>query len=339
MKVSKVAILAALGLLVSPAVAQAACPANAVNSSVNAGPSWLPGAGIAGVVSANMAPGVYVTDVDPAYDANCSTPATIGFGRAVSGELEEYIANNGPDGFPGTGDDVIGQRHVVAPSAVLGPNNSAFGNGSSVYGEEEYTQAGPDGVLGTADDVVLKRPVPVSNGTAIGANSHVGHDNSTAIGAGSKSTDTNQVTLGTKDETIRAEGITSQKSKDRQVGPTELVTSDSGGRLATDGGQTFARIDSAEQAITANTALLSQHSARLDTLSKGVAISMALPDVYVESNKRFSIAGNIGGFDGETALGFGAALRLDETWSVNGKLGTDTEFNEMGWTVGARASW
>ncbi len=94
-----------------------------------------------------------------------------------------------------------------------------------------------------------------------------------------------------------------------------------------------------ERAISAHSALLSQHTAELDRHAKGIAIAMALPDAWIESNKRFAVAGSVGGFDSETAIGAAAILRLDDIWSVNGKLGADTDFSEMGWQVGARASW
>lgn len=93
------------------------------------------------------------------------------------------------------------------------------------------------------------------------------------------------------------------------------------------------------QAINAHSALLSGHTAKLDEHGKGIAIAMALPDAWIESNKRFAIAGNIGGFGDETAIGAAVILRLDDVWSINGKLGADTGFEEFGWTAGARASW
>ncbi len=91
--------------------------------------------------------------------------------------------------------------------------------------------------------------------------------------------------------------------------------------------------------LDAHSALLSQHSATLEEHARGIAIAMALPDAWIESNKRFAIAGSVGGFGDETAIGAAAILRLDDVWSVNGKFGSDTSFEEFGWQVGARASW
>lgn len=187
----------------------------------------------------------------------------------------------------------------------------------------------------------------VNDGTAIGANTSVQHDHSTALGAGAKSTNDHQVTLGTEDDTVKAPGIASKKSKDRQTdGDIEIVTSDQGGNLATDGGRTFSRIGSLEadnirqwDAINANTDTLAQHNVHLNKLDKGLAVAMSLPDAWLSDTKSFGVFGSVGGYNGETAIGFAAIGRLNETWSLNAKLGADTSFDEIGWQVGAGAQW
>ncbi len=99
------------------------------------------------------------------------------------------------------------------------------------------------------------------------------------------------------------------------------------------------RIGDAQQAISAHSALLSQHSKRLDEQEKGIAIALSMPDAWLSDKDRFAIAGNIGGFNGETALGFAGIGRINQTWSLNSKIGTDVEFKQFGWSVGARAGW
>jgi uncharacterized coiled-coil protein SlyX len=101
-----------------------------------------------------------------------------------------------------------------------------------------------------------------------------------------------------------------------------------------------------ETRLNAHDAMLSQHAATLDAYgdkledhSKGLAIAMALPDAWLSDKKSFGIFGSVGGFDNETAIGFAAIGRIDETWSLNGKLGADTEFERFGWQVGAGAQW
>jgi hypothetical protein len=91
--------------------------------------------------------------------------------------------------------------------------------------------------------------------------------------------------------------------------------------------------------INANTALLSQHTAKLEDHSKGLAIAMAMPDAWLSDKKRFGVFGAIGGLDGETAMDFAAIGRIDETFSLNAKLGADMDFDQFGWQVGVGAQW
>lgn len=91
--------------------------------------------------------------------------------------------------------------------------------------------------------------------------------------------------------------------------------------------------------LNAHSALLSDHSARLDEHAKGLAIAMAMPDAWLSDKKRFGIFGAVGGFGDETGIGFATIGRLDDTWTINGKLGSDTEFDQFGWQVGFGAQW
>jgi len=94
-----------------------------------------------------------------------------------------------------------------------------------------------------------------------------------------------------------------------------------------------------ETRLNAHDALLSQHTARLDEHEKGLAIAMAMPDAWLSDKKRFGVFGAIGGFGDETALGFAAIGRIDETFSLNAKLGSDMDFEQFGWQVGVGAQW
>lgn len=99
------------------------------------------------------------------------------------------------------------------------------------------------------------------------------------------------------------------------------------------------RLDAHDALLSQHAATLGAHGKRLDKHEKGLAIAMSLPDLYLTEKERFSIAGNLGGFGDETGIGAGVAVRLDQNWSLNGKLGSDTEFKEFGWSVGARAGF
>lgn len=217
-------------------------------------------------------------------------------------------------GFVATGDfSNVGGVSVyqAARADVIGLNSTAIGNGAKV-GE---IRPGADGILGTADDIIA----PVNDGTAIGARANVQHEHSTALGADSASTTDHQVVLGTKDDTVTAPGITSQLSKDRQVGPTEIVTTDANGNLASDGGATWHAIGHLD--------------GKVNKAFDGIAIATAMESPQVDPGKRFGVSLSWGNFEGSNA--FAAAAKLRFTDNIAGTAGIGYGLSEH--TVATRA--
>ena len=216
---------------------------------------------------------------------HCVTVGETGEGGAVTGQIVptgETLED--ADGNP------HGISEYVNPTAeVHGENGLAAGNGSKVGTGRLVEAVDPsctngasvasgggcrpyrpvDGICangnpaprnGLCTDAVYTAGTPahwedlhtVSEGTAVGASSSVQHDHSTALGAGSASTDDHQVTLGTGEDTLRAPGVTSQKSKDRQSGALQVLTTDEDGHVASDGGQIFETLDNHEGRIKGN---------------------------------------------------------------------------------------
>ena len=64
-----------------------------------------------------------------------------------------------------------------------------------------------------------------------------------------------------------------------------------------------------------------------------------MPDAWLSDSKSFGVFGSVGGTGNETAVGIDAIGRIDETWSLNAKLGTDVEFEQFGWQAGFGAQW
>jgi hypothetical protein len=267
-----------------------------------------------------------------------------GNGVAWTGNLGEHLTPVLVDGVPLVIDDqpivtasgANNGAHQHTDPVVKGINGVAVGDGAMVG---EWVPTNDAGTPDDPTDDVAGHYRYVDDGTAVGAGSQVTHKGSTALGAGARSSADNQVTLGTAGTTIRAEGITSQASKDRQTGPVELVTSDAGGNLATDGGAVFNQIGAHGNTLDAHTAMLSTHSRRLGELERGLAVAMAMPDAWLSDKERFAVAGNIGGFGDEMAFGLAAIVRIDSTWSANAKAGVSADGGEFGWTLGARAGF
>jgi hypothetical protein len=111
------------------------------------------------------------------------------------------------------------------------------------------------------------------------------------------------------------------------------------GSLIVNGDNIPGHLSAHDAMLSQHAATLSDHSARLNEHEKGLAIAMAMPDAWLSDKERFAIAGNLGGFGDETAVGLAAIIRVDEHWSLNGKFGSDTQFEQFGWTVGARAGF
>ena len=94
------------------------------------------------------------------------------------------------------------------------------------------------------------------NSMAIGTRSQARFDNSVALGRGAQAQRNNQLMFGTRSSTYTMPGLTSPGARAHQDGPLELVTIDSNGNLASDGGSTVGAlqnsIDTNERAIIGN---------------------------------------------------------------------------------------
>ena len=126
---------------------------------------------------------------------------------------------------------------------------------------------------------------------ALGSDAKVLADHSTAIGADAVATEDHQMVFGTKNDTYTAPGITSGLSKNRQSGPLEVVTSDAGGNLATDGGSIFNQ--------------LNRLNRRSDQAFAGVALALAANGPDLAGSERFGVSANWGNFEGSNAFGMG----------------------------------
>ena len=120
-----------------------------------------------------------------------------------------------------------------------------------------------------------------------------------------------QFVMGTAADTYRAPGIVSQLSKDRQTqGRLEIVTSDQGGNLATDGGLVFDKIDEFDDHFNVrSTGGSTTTDKRIDENKSGVALAISMENPDLTGNERFGVAMNYGNFEGASAL----------SWSANGR--------------------
>ena len=259
--------------------------------------------------------------------------------------------NNQAEGFA-SGNLVAGsnnQASGVGYNAILGFNNIATGveSGNGVVGSDNIaigTGAGNGGVkdrataIGTGawagtDAVAVGTGAFAAgpNDTAVGAGATVLADHSTALGAGAVAEKENLFVMGTKQDTYRAPGIVSQLSKDRQTdGKIEIVTSDQGGNLATDGGFVFDKIDQFDDHFKVVDRRLARDDKRIDENKSGIALAISMENPDLIGNERFGVAMNYGNFEGANAL----------SWSAMGVLGYDVlSAAATGWQFRVASVW
>ena len=224
----------------------------------------------------------------------------------------------GSDSGNGAGTDVT-NNYVMGNGAGNGygngaTNNIAFGTGAgnninannTVAMGTNARAAGNSGIA-IGDSSFAAGP----NDTALGAGATVTADHSTALGAGAVADKENLVAVGTTGDTYRTPGITSQKSKDRQSGSLEVVTSDAGGNLATDGGEIFNRLDE-------NDKRLDNAFRRIGQSDAGVALALAAVNPDLVDGERFGVSANWGTFEGSNAFGMGFQGVLGHDWLAQG---------------------
>ena len=157
--------------------------------------------------------------------------------------------------------------------------------------------------------------------------------------------------MGTAADTYKAPGIVSQLSKDRQTqGKLEIVTSDQGGNLATDGGLVFDKINEFDDHFKTVDRRLDNDGRRIDENQSGVALAISMENPDLTGNERFGVAMNYGNFEGASALswaGMGVlgydVLSRGDRIAVSGGFGVGFAENNgddvWGGRVGAQWTW
>lgn len=225
----------------------------------------------------------------------------------------------------GTGAQATGLESIAIGSGALATGSVAVGAASSAA----------NGGAAFGDNAVATG----TNATAVGNGAQATFSSSAAFGSGAVATRANQQVLGTTSNTYTTPGITSAASRAAQSGPTQIVTSDAGGNLAT---ATPADLGLASMGdINAINSQLGTINARLDDLSSrsnraysGVAMAMALTGGYLPEHKKFAIAVNYGTFERQNAAALSSYFRLNETVVLSGGLSYGFEQRQFGGRAG-----
>ncbi|MEL6862415.1 MAG: hypothetical protein AAGL11_11300 [Pseudomonadota bacterium] len=264
-------------------------------------------------------------------ESNESFTVAVGGLALASGEnataIGDFSTASAPDALAVGADSVasaedstaIGESSLASAegATAIGEDSTATGVESVAIGENAFASGNNAIAIGTDLDTNSDGATAAGVGAvSIGADATAGFDNSVAIGQGAATTRANQISVGTATNTVTVAGITSAESRAAQSGPLELVTSDANGNLATDGGVFFSQ-------FSGNTAAIATNSAAIERLREGTASIASIPDLYLNADETWALAGGISvyddGFGGEeTAFGGGFQLRssTEDRWSV-----------------------
>ncbi len=276
---------------------------------------------------------------------NGSSNVAAGLGAMASG------ANSGNSAY-GTGANAVGDGSF---NTATGVGADARGNGSSNIATGNHTVASGDGSSNIAIGNNANATGAGTNNVAIGANSVATGANATAIGNaasatfansaafgnGATATRANQQVFGAASNTYTMGGITSAASKAAQSGPVQVVTSDSGGNLAT---STLAGLGLASSAdinsINAQLAGINSHLNDLDGRvnrvgALGAALSGLHPNPRAKGDNHISAA--FGAYRGQPAFAGGYFRNIDNQTLFS--AGVSTTGKDWSANTGLTFSW
>jgi autotransporter adhesin len=243
-------------------------------SSRATGLSSLSIGGTGAATRASLATGGFDTAVGNGNQSSGVGATAVGDNNTVSGNFSTAIGafNNFAGGVSGANSTAVGSSNTAsgANSVAIGANNTASG----------------------------------ANAIAIGSGSSATFANSAAIGVGATATRPNQMVFGTGTSTYTTPGITSAASAAAQTGPTNFVTSDAAGDLATSafGPSSFITLNNRINSVNARVTNVRNEE------RGGVALAMATGQVrYDDQPGKISVGGGVGVFEdqGGAALGVG----------------------------------
>lgn len=307
------------------------------------------------------------TAIGPAADANGQSAANVAIGILAnsSGNSGSNTAIGNQSNAQGIGS---GNTAIGVLSAAQGDNshNTATGQQANATGDNSNNTASgyradangagsanvsigfASNASGTSANNVAIGANTVATGAnsvAIGGSASAAFSNSAAFGTGATATRANQQAFGTATNTYTMAGITSAASKAAQSGPTQLVTSDAGGNLATTtladlGLAGTGDIAAINRQIAGLNSRIDDLSLRTDKAMSGVAMAFAMAGVpTLLPSERFAVTMNYGTFEGANGLALNAAFRLSDNIQFNGGIGYGPDQNIAGGRVGLRMAW
>jgi hypothetical protein len=254
------------------------------------------------------------------FNVACGTNADAsgGFNAANTAVGYEANASGTSSGNVATG--------IQANASGMGSGNIAIGPLANASGD--FT-----------NNVAIGRESTASNNSvAVGGSASATFSNSAAFGNGATATRANQQVFGTATNTYTMAGITSAASKAAQSGPTQIVTSDASGNLATASLGELGLASSGD--ITAINARLDDLDRRASKAFTGVAMAFAMAGVpTLLPSENFAATINYGTFQGSHGFAINAAARLTDNTQLTAGFGYSADERIAGGRLGMRVGW
>ena len=284
-------------------------------------------------------------------------------GDNMIGNFNNAIGNNSGKGVTGDQNIAMGFFAGNGIGSVATPVSRTI----AIGGDGNFNFVG---ARATANDAMAIGTDASASGVksiAIGTGAIAGQANAAAFGQGAQTTRADQQVFGTTTNTYTMTGITSAASKTAQGAPTQIVTSNDSGDLATYtaaqlGLASSSAVSAVQSAVTglqsdvtglqsdvtglqSNVAALQSDINRLgkrdSELADGIAIAVAMAQPMFQPGQTFAMRAGWGNFDGHNAVGVTAAGVITKgdfgpTSSVvlDGGIGASTQDNMVAGRVG-----
>jgi hypothetical protein len=214
-------------------------------------------------------------------------------------------------------------------NTATGRLSKASGNSSSNVAIGDHADAHGDAAQNTA--VGANSVATGNNSAAFGAGAQAPFINSAAFGAGAVATRPNQQVFGTSSNTYTLPGLTSPASAAAQSGPTQFVTTDAAGNLATTSFSTTGL------ASASDLARLDQKVGKAYT---GTAMAFAMSaSPTLLPGKKFALSANWGTFQGQNGTALSGAVRLYKDVQLNAAFAYGFRENMAGGRAGVGFQW
>lgn len=254
--------------------------------------------------------------------------ATLAFAGEAAAKCEVTQNTAGPV--------ALGSNHTETDCASTADTNAALAlkaNSANVFTKTEVD----DKLAAKADITYVDSQILIVQGAVDAEKIRNDEQDATLANHSTRITATEEKN-GTQDEklTDHDERITTNTNNIATTNNRLNSFNGTGGSLETWATNTDKHLAAIDQTNFVQDNRLSSLERTTDKHARGLAIAMAMPDTWLSDREKFALAFNVGGFDDETAFGAAAIVRFDNRWSGNMKLGTDSGFKDIGWTVGAR---